>query len=346
MNIFEVYAMKHLQRFAFLTLFTSVLWSQTAAADTLVHETIIDAPIADVWNAFTEADEISTWMVPKADIDLRVGGLMRTTYNPEAALDGPEAIHHRILAFEPEKMIAYQVIKCPEGFEYAELIKQSWNVVSFESLGPNRTKIRGAGCGYKTGGAWDQMRAYFDEGNAWTYEQLRKKFAAHNNDDKPTDAQTVVRLLSRLVDGEWIHESESPDGGVFRVRNVLQHGPDGQSIVGQGWLGNADGMHPHGSTQVYLDPLSQQVRFFNINEHGAIAEGAITLVDEQTVEWDWRTRGTKEAYSVLMKFTGSDTYEFTLRLRTENDELQQLVQISYDRVEKAPKRFLVKEEGT
>ena len=326
-------------KIAVLTVLATCLAISPASAQTLVHETIIDAPVAAVWNAFTDADEIETWMVPKADIDMRIGGLLRTTYNPEAALDGPEAIHQKILAFEPQQMIAFQVVKCPDGFEYANLVKDAWEVIYFESLGPKRTRIRGTGCGYKSGGAWDEMRAFFDQGNAWTYEQLAKKFADQSSDDDG-DAHQVLQLLSQLVGGEWIHESETPDGGVFRVRNVLRHGPDGTSIVGTGWLGNADGMHPHGSTQVYHDPLSQQVRFFNIDENGAIAEGAITLVDDKTVEWDWRIRGTDEAYNVLMSFIGKDNYMFTLRAPNNDGELEQLVQITYDRVEQPPKRFL------
>ncbi len=321
----------------------SVFLARSAAAGTLVHETVIDAPVADVWNAFTDADEIESWMVPKADIDLRIGGLLRTTYNPDAALDGSEAIHQRILAFEPEKMIAFQVTKCPDGFEFAELVKDAWEVISFEALGPARTKIRAAGVGYKSGGAWDQMRTFFDEGNAWTYEQLRKKFAIDDKAaiDNVNSTMQIMQLLGTLVGGEWIHESTAPDGSIFRVRNVLRNGPDGMSIVARGWLGNADGMFEHGSTQVYVDPLSQQVRFFNMDEHGSIAEGAITLVDEHTMEWDWTIRGSDVTYSVLMTFSEADTYMFTLRQRSEDGSLNQLVQISYNRVNKAPARFLV-----
>lgn len=321
------------------TALLALILARTTSADTLVHETIIDAPVADIWKAFTVAEEIETWMVPKADIDLRVGGLLRTSYNAEAPLDGPEAIHQKILAFEPEQMIAFQVVKCPEGFDYADLVEQAWEVVYFEALGPQRTMIRAAGVGYKTGGAWDEMRAFFDQGNAWTYEQLRKKFEAEYKDDQSKDAEQVMERLSRLVGGEWIHESADPDGNAFRVRNVLRHGPDGRSIIERGWLGNEQGMFEHGSTQIYLDPLSKQVQFFNINERGDIAEGTITLVDDRTVEWDWRVRGSDAAYSVLMTFTGNDNYAFTLRQRAEDGSLNQLVQITFDRIEAAPQRF-------
>jgi uncharacterized protein YndB with AHSA1/START domain len=318
----------------------ALILAPTAPAETLVHETVVDAPVAVVWNAFTDADEISTWMVPKADIDLRIGGLLRTTYNPEADLDGPEAIHHRILAYEPQRMLAMRVVKCPDDFEFAALVEQCWQVSYFAPAGPQRTTIRAVGLGYGEGEKWDQMRAFFDQGNTWTYEQLREKFAAKRGNEQTDTPQQVMQLLSRLVGGNWIHESTRPDGGVFRVRNVLQHGPDGTSIVGKSWLGNEQGMFEHGSTQVYLDPLSQQVRFINIDEHSNIAEGPITLVDENTVEWDWRNRGADSAYSVLMTFTGKDNYEFTLRQRMADGSMNRLVHVVYDRFAETPERFL------
>jgi hypothetical protein len=43
------------------------------------HEGIVDASLDRVWAAFTTSDGLRSWLAPNAEIDLRVGGLMRTT---------------------------------------------------------------------------------------------------------------------------------------------------------------------------------------------------------------------------------------------------------------------------
>ena len=76
------------------------------AERTLVHEADIPAPVAEVWQAFTTAEGFMSWAVPKAEVDFRVGGAMRTSYNPESNLDDEHTIVNRILAYEPEHMLA------------------------------------------------------------------------------------------------------------------------------------------------------------------------------------------------------------------------------------------------
>ena len=43
-------------------------------ANSIEREIIIDAPVARVWDALTEADQIASWFGDGAEIDLRPGG--------------------------------------------------------------------------------------------------------------------------------------------------------------------------------------------------------------------------------------------------------------------------------
>jgi len=326
---------------------TVVSLGAIAAADELVHEVTINAPITDVWDAFTIADEIESWMVPKAHIDLRVGGTLRTAYDAKAELNGPQAIHHRILAYQPQRMLAMQVVKCPEGFEFAEQVEQTWEVIYFEPVAADRTHIRAVGMGYGEGAQWEQMRMFFEQGNAWTYAQLKKKFQDGNAADtdgaasaEQRDPVAALDLLGRLVGGEWIHQSEGPDGGTFRVRNIVTHAPDGSGLVSRGWLGSGDGMHEHGATLTFFDPITEQVRFLNINEQGDIAEGAITTIAEDTLHWDWHIRGQSELrYDIRMKFTGTDEYLFTLTEIRPDGSAMKLIEAGFHRVDELPPAF-------
>lgn len=325
-----------------LMVLAAVSVSCITSAGELIHEVTIEAPVADVWNAFTDAKEIETWMVPKADIDLRVGGLLRTAYDARAELDGPQAIHHQILAYEPQRMLALKVVQCPDGFEFAEQVEQTWEVLYFEPVSADRTHIRAVGLGYGEGEQWERMRTFFDQGNAWTYAQLQKKFDkdAGRGGEPSNDPLAALELLGRLVGGEWIHEGEGPDGGTFRVRNVVQSGPDGSSVIARGWIGSTQGMHEHAATLAYFDPVAKRIRFVNVNERGDVAEGTITSVNETTLHWDWHVRGQPGAlYDVRMEFTGDDAYTFTLSEVSPDGSKQQLVEAGFDRVEQAPAGF-------
>src|SRR5690349_5860849 len=99
---------------ALVALATSPLFAaQALAADAepIVAEAVVDAPIAAVWNAWTTADGLRAWLAPHADIDLRVGGLMRSNYNAQGRLGDEGTIENRVLAYEPQRMLAIQVAR-------------------------------------------------------------------------------------------------------------------------------------------------------------------------------------------------------------------------------------------
>jgi len=48
----------------------------------IVSEGLVDAPLAQVWAAFTTGEGLRSWMAPHAEIDLRVGGRMLATTTP------------------------------------------------------------------------------------------------------------------------------------------------------------------------------------------------------------------------------------------------------------------------
>jgi hypothetical protein len=46
----------------------------------LQQSIVIDAPRAQVWRLFTTSEGLRRWEAPVASIDLRVGGLMQSSY--------------------------------------------------------------------------------------------------------------------------------------------------------------------------------------------------------------------------------------------------------------------------
>jgi uncharacterized protein YndB with AHSA1/START domain len=142
----------------------------------LVHEAVIDAPLLDVWNVWSTSEGLSAWMAPHAEIDLRVGGLMRANYNPEGELGDPQTIVNTVLSFEPQKMISIKVVKTPEGFPFPNAITQMWSVIYFTEIDAKKTAVREASLGFTADPESQQMRKFFDRGNSATLDGLQQYF--------------------------------------------------------------------------------------------------------------------------------------------------------------------------
>lgn len=146
------------------------------AAEMIVSERVIEAPVADVWMAWTTSDGLASWLAPHADTDLRLGGRMRTHYDPAGVLGDPATIENEILAFDPEHMLAIRVAKAPAEFPFREIVGSMWTVLYFTPVSDARTHVRVVGLGFAEDARSQQMRQFFERGNAYTLEQLSKHF--------------------------------------------------------------------------------------------------------------------------------------------------------------------------
>jgi uncharacterized protein YndB with AHSA1/START domain len=313
---------------------------------TLVHETIIAAPVEKVWDAFTEPEEAAKWMAPKATIDWRIGGEYRTSYDPNSTLDDDTTIVNRILAFEPQRMLTMQNVRAPQGLPQAELFQHTWSVIYFESLGPQLTRIRSVGLGYGEGPDWDEIYNLFESHNAVAYDKLKTSLETSPR----ATAESVLALLQRATGGYWIHESSEPPpsqssdsaSSVFRVRNQFEPGPDGQSIVTRSALGDGQGLQPHGSAIIYREPQTGRVMFLNVDENGATSRGEVRLVGDNTVHWDWNLQtldGRSQRYDVTTEFRGPDEYVFRLGLVQADGSVEMLRDLTFRRVIELPAEF-------
>lgn len=146
-------------------------------SDTLVTEGIVEAPVAEVWKVFATKEGLEKCVVAKAEIDLRIGGSMKTHYDPKGKLGDENAIEHQILSYEPQRMLSFRCIKTPEKFPFKAAMTKAWSVVYFEPIDGNRTKLRIVGCGYTPDEESQKMRAFFDRGNSWTLKNIQEKMA-------------------------------------------------------------------------------------------------------------------------------------------------------------------------
>ncbi len=142
----------------------------------LVHEAVIDASLDDAWAAFTTKAGIESWMVAHADIDLRIGGKMRTHYRKEGVLGDEGTIENTILCYDPKKMVSIRVATFPKGFPFPKAIENMWTNIYFEPVGSNRTKVTVRGLGWTEDEQSQQMRKFFDSHNKQTLDSLIARF--------------------------------------------------------------------------------------------------------------------------------------------------------------------------
>ena len=156
----------------------SAAWPVRAQTDeAILTEDVVNAPVEEVWKAWTTKEGIESWMVTKADIELKVGGMWRTSYSSDSNLNDDASIHHVVLAFDPGRMLSFRTVKPPLKFPWPSAIVQTWTVVYLEPVSPAQTKVTIRMLGYRDEDELRQMRAFFETGNRMTLNALKKKFA-------------------------------------------------------------------------------------------------------------------------------------------------------------------------
>ena len=116
-------------------------------------------------------------MVAHAEIDLRIGGAMKTCYDQKGTVDGAKAIINTILSYEPMRMLSFKVTKAPQAFPFPHAITNMWTVVYFEAQSDKATRVRGVSLGFGDDDESRKMREFFNRGNAITLDRLQKRFA-------------------------------------------------------------------------------------------------------------------------------------------------------------------------
>jgi hypothetical protein len=111
------------------------------------------APSEDVWRALTTADGWKSFSVAFAVVDMKVGGIIETSYNPKAQPGDPDNIKNEIVAYVPGRILV------PHG--------------------KDKTLVTLTAVGYRPGEAYDDLLKKFQWGDAYTLDKLRQRFEPH-----------------------------------------------------------------------------------------------------------------------------------------------------------------------
>lgn len=157
-------------------LWAFLMVSASQAAEPQVTEGFINAPIAEVWRLFTTSEGFKSTGVALAAVDLRIGGTIRSHYDPNGTLGDPGTIVNEILAYEPERMLALRIKEPPADFPYRNAVRGTWTVIYLTPSGSDMTHVRLVGLGYTDDPESQAMRKFFEQGNRATLDRMAKPY--------------------------------------------------------------------------------------------------------------------------------------------------------------------------
>jgi uncharacterized protein YndB with AHSA1/START domain len=144
----------------------------------------IDVPASarDVFDAFATSDGFRSWAVPVARVDLKIGGFIEASYDASATLGAPGNIKNQIVAYVPGRLLVIRNVQAPAGFVNQELFGRTVTIIEFVALNPKHTRVTLTNAGYGPGAGFADVYRHFEWADAYTLEELRKRFA-----EGPTD---------------------------------------------------------------------------------------------------------------------------------------------------------------
>lgn len=300
----------------------------------LRNSAVVHASADELWKTFTTAEGWTSAIgVAKAEVDLRIGGSIRTVYDPAATIGDDSTITNTILAYEPGRMLAIKPTAPRNAPDHIKAICETgWNVIRFEPLTPGCTRLSVTGMGYKDTELHKKAYEFFDKGNAWTLTKIQEHFAKPGND---ADVEKARALLMRL-DGDWSFRQPRPDGSAFGGSTHSRVIFDGQLLVTDGFLTMGGKTFQHSHFMAGLHPETGTLRAWSINEQGDVTEGEVRLngPDRLVVDWDTHQKGDNRFvdYRVEYNFRGADEYQCRVLYSPEADgSRKELVDVTYTR---------------
>jgi uncharacterized protein YndB with AHSA1/START domain len=131
---------------------------------------VVPATIDQVWDAFTTAPGLQSWLAPHAVVEARPGGAWEVSFGPGSSTAGGT-----VLLLQPKSLLAIAAM-APDRFPTVRA-QRTTAVFTFEPAGPTATTVRLAQTGWQRGAEWDDAYAYLAKGNAQLLEALYRRFA-------------------------------------------------------------------------------------------------------------------------------------------------------------------------
>lgn len=176
----------------------------------LRKEIVIEAPRAEVWNAWTTEDGVR-FVSAKSRIELRVGGAYEWFLDGPVEEDGRRGAEgSRVLAFLPQEMLAFEWTFPPAVMELRKADARTQVVILFEELDGHRTRVRLHALGWESGPAWDHAYNYFDRAWSMVLDLLKERLhAGRQRPVAPVVAEGVWEVRTTIRRGGQVVRNET-----------------------------------------------------------------------------------------------------------------------------------------
>jgi uncharacterized protein YndB with AHSA1/START domain len=162
-------------RALFLVLLAACGAAQAADEPSFVNEGVIPASVDEVWKVFATSEGYKALGPALAEVDLRVGGVIRSRYRADGVLGDAETIENVIVDYRAPLTMTTRIRKAPASFPFKEAWKSTWTVLTLTPA-DDGTHLRVASYGYGTDEESLAMRRFFEQGNQQTIDTLRRHF--------------------------------------------------------------------------------------------------------------------------------------------------------------------------
>jgi len=160
--------------FAFtLVLFCTNIDAAEVSDRVLRLETTVNAPVNEVWKLWSDSAAAETFLAPKVNIELKLGGPYEVIFN--AADDRMTTKGCKLLSYAPGEMISFQW-SLP-GDMFPNFPKAAtWVVVTMHSIDSSHTRLIIEQLGWGTGAEWDHAYTHMENGWNMVIEQTHQRF--------------------------------------------------------------------------------------------------------------------------------------------------------------------------
>ena len=134
---------------------------------------MVDVPLDSVWNAYTTQKGWESWVAAKAEIDFKINGVIKTSYNKDSNIGDESTNILHIINYIPKRMLTLQAELTNNFPEFMKAdSKNLYNVILFERISPSRTKVISYGIGYKNNEKYMGLMKFFIRGNEQSHRNL------------------------------------------------------------------------------------------------------------------------------------------------------------------------------
>ena len=139
----------------------------------LIQEFTVNSPIDSVWMAYTTKKGWESWAVPLAEVNLKVGGYIKTNYSKGGKIGDSTTIVTHIINYVPKRLITLQA-EITDNFPdfMKQEAKDFYNVIYFGETKDGKTNVKSFGIGYKNNPKYLSLMNYFIPANERTLMNL------------------------------------------------------------------------------------------------------------------------------------------------------------------------------